>query len=109
LAIDEYTPMFSIVLRCAALSLAMNAAIAVTLRYTSEVVFASSPNAAATLVSTAAFFWFLSHSLLITRVGERLLGGRRSTAIAITVGLTFAQMFALVVFIAVKAFTHFQR
>jgi len=107
---EEYTPMISIIARCAALSLTMNVAIMIALRFGSEAVFARSANAAAALVSTVSFFWFLSHSLIVTRVGERLLGpGRRGSAIAITVALTFVQIFAVLVLVAVRAFMQFQR
>ena len=101
--------MFSTILCCLLLSVTMNATIAFALKHASEAAFARSPNLAAGLVSTVGFFWFLSHSLLITRVGEKLLGGRRNAAIAITVGLTFVQMFALMVYVIVQAFLQFRR
>lgn len=88
----------------------MNVSIMVALRFASEAAYARSPNVAAALVSTVGFLWFLSHSLLVTRVGERLLGpGRRGSAIAITVALTFVQIFAVLVLIAVRALSQFQR
>ncbi len=87
----------------------MNVTIAVALRFVSEAVFARSPNAAAIIVSTTGFFWFLSHSLLITRVGEKKLNGDRTRAIAITVGLTLVQVIGVLVFIAFRAFAQFQR
>jgi hypothetical protein len=50
------------------------------------------------------------HSLLVTRVGERLLGpGRRAAAIAITVALTSVQLFAVLVWVAVRAWLQFHR
>jgi len=102
--------MISVVARCAALSLTMNVAMTIALRLGSEALFARSANAAVALVSVVGFFWFLSHSLLVTRVGERLLGpGRRVAAIAITVALTSVQLFAVLVWVAVRAWLQFQR
>lgn len=102
--------MISVVARCAALSLTMNVAMTIALRLGSEALFARSANAAVALVSVVGFFWFLLHSLLVTRVGERLLGpGRRAAAIAITVALTSVQLFAVLVWVAVRAWLQFHR
>jgi hypothetical protein len=92
-------------------SLTLHVTVLGALYFASEALFRRSPNLAAILVSTTGFLWFGAHSMLVTRVAERRLGGvaRRGTAIAITVGLTLFELAAVLVTLIVRALLAWQR
>lgn len=102
--------MIATLLRCLGASLALHVSVLGTLYFASEALFRRSADLAAILVSTTGFLWFLGHSLLVTRLAERRLGpNRRTTAIAITVGITAFELVAVFVFMVVRALLAWQR
>lgn len=102
--------MIATLLRCLGASLALNVTVLGSLYFASEALFRRSPNLAAILVSSTGFFWFLGHSLMVTRLAERQLGpNRRTAAIGVTVGITTFELVAVFVFMVVRALLAWQR